>query len=87
MRRLTSCVTAGNKDRHALQGEFEKFVALPLLIVSRQVILIDTVRDRYDVSWCINTALQRSLISIRIGVSRIQNRIIASLAICRVSAI
>lgn len=85
--RPTSCVTAGDEDGHALQSELEKFVALPLLVVSRQVILINTVRNRYDVSWRINAALQRTLVSVRIGVRRIQDWIVSSFAICRVSAI
>lgn len=39
----TSCVAAGNENRYTLKGKLEKLIALPLLVISRQVIFINAI--------------------------------------------
>jgi hypothetical protein len=58
-------ITRGHHDGDALQPQFHKLVALPLLVRVGQGGLVATVRDRDNIGGLVHTALQLALIAAR----------------------
>jgi hypothetical protein len=82
---ISGCV----KDRDTLETELQEFIALSFLIVSRQVSLLATIRNRDHIGRLVNATLELAFIAVRgiVRIAGIKNRIVSSFSERRVSAV
>jgi hypothetical protein len=82
---ISGCV----KDRDTLETELQEFIALSFLIVSRQVSLLATIRNRDHIGRLVNATLELASIAVReiVRIDGIKNWIVSSFSERRVSAV
>lgn len=78
-------ISGSHDDGGTLQAELQEFVALPFLIIRREVLFLLAIGDRYDISRLVNTTPELALVAtwVGIGIDRIEGRRVASLAVAR----